>query len=88
MLKIEKSPKDKKYPFNKVYAPKLKFKTPKEYPTPLSLSNTNSEKDFELECNNDQSLSYENISTYIICDNEISTNLCPLFVNFKGLFRK
>ena len=87
MLKIEKTKKDIKYPLNKLYAPKFKFKSPKESPTPLSLNNSNY-KDFELECNNEQCLSYEKISSYVICDNEINKNLCSLFVNFKGLFKE
>ena len=88
MLKFENIKKDKNSPFNKLYAPKLKFKIPIESPTPLSLNNSNTEKDFELECNSDQFLSYENINTYAICDNEIISNLCSLFVYFKGLFKE
>ena len=88
MLKFEKSKIDKNYSFNKIYAPKCKFKTPNEFPTPLSLDNSNCENDFELECNNEPYISYENINTYVICDNEINSNLCSLFVNFKGLITK
>ena len=88
MMKVEKTKIDKKYPFNKIYAPKFKFKAPKEFPTPLSLDNTNTEKDFELECSNEPYISYENICAYVICDNEINSNLCSLFVNFKGLIEK
>ena len=87
MLKIEKTKKDINYPLNKLYAPKSKFKSPKESPTPLSLNSSNY-NDFELECNNDQCLSYEKVNTYAICDNEINKNLCCLFVNFKGLFKE
>ena len=88
MLKVEKTKIDKKYPFNKIYAPKFKFKSPMEIPNTLSLDNSNCENDFELECNNEPYISYENINTYVICDNEINSNLCSLFVNFKGLIEK
>ncbi len=88
MMKFEKTQKDKNYPYNNLYAPKFKFKTPKESPAPLSLDSSNCKKDFELESNNEQSLIYENISTYAICDNEINSNLCSLFVYFKGLFKE
>ena len=88
MLKTEETKKDKEYPFNNLYAPKLKFKTPNELPTPLSLDNSNYEKDFKLEYNNEQFISYEKISSFALCYNDINSNLCSLFVNFKGLFKE
>jgi len=78
MLKFEKNKKNKKYPFNELYAPKFKFKIPKESPTPLNLNNSNCKKEFELECNNGQCINYENINAYAICDKEINSNLCSL----------